>query len=108
VAKTLAARALRQGRAAFRVECSAACRVRASLRVGRTTARRLGLGRSRAIATASGSRKAAGTAKLRLRPSRKARSRLARVRSYRATLRVTITPSGRAATTASARVRVRR
>jgi hypothetical protein len=109
VAKTLAARALRKGRASVRVDCPAACRVRASLQVGRATARRLGLGRSRTIATASGSRKRAGTATLRLRATGKSRPRLARLRSYRATLGVTVRPSsGGAATRATASVRIRR
>ena len=108
VPETVSARALKRGRAAFRVDCAAACRVRASLRVGRATARRLRLGGRRTIATASGSRERAGTAKLKLRATRRARPRLARVRSYRAALRVRITPRGGAATTGSADVRVRR
>jgi hypothetical protein len=108
VAKSLSARALSNGRASFRVECPGACRLRASLEVSRATARRLGIGRSRTIATASGSRERAGTVRLRLRATRKARPRLTRVRSYGATLRVAITPPGGATTNPTTRVRVRR
>jgi hypothetical protein len=107
--KTVGVGALRKGRAAIGVNCAGACRVRAALDVARATARRLKLGRRMTIATASTSRTSAGTARLRLRATRKARPRLARLRSYRATLRVRITPaSGGAATTATASVRVRR
>ena len=109
VARTLTARSLRRARALVRVTCGAGCRVRASLRVDATTRRRLGLGRSSTIATASGTRSGAGTARLRLKATRKARSRLTRRRSYGATLRVTITPrAGGTATTSSVAVRVRR
>jgi hypothetical protein len=106
VAKRLSARSLRKGRATVRVGCSGACRVRASLQVGRSTVRRLGLGRNRTIATASGSLERAGTARLRLHATRRARAHLMRLRSYRATLTVTITPSGGKATTATKDVRV--
>ena len=85
--------------------CPARCRVRASLRVARGTARRLGTGRT--IAAASGSSPRAGTVRLRLTPKRAARNRLARVRSYGATLRVTTTTAS-GASTATAAVRVRR
>jgi hypothetical protein len=105
VARTLRAGALRKGRAAFRVTCPARCRVRASLRVARGTARRLGTGRT--IAAASGSSRRAGTVRLRLAPTRAARKRIARVRSYGATLRVTTTTASGASTT-TAVVRVRR
>jgi hypothetical protein len=102
VAKTLRAGALRRGRAIARVTCAGACRVKASLHVARRTARRLGSGRT--VAKASGSRAGAGTVKLRLKASRGAASRLARLGSYRATLRVTVKPGG----TAAIPLRVRR
>jgi hypothetical protein len=101
--------ALRKGRAAVRVRCADGCRVRATLRVTRETAGRLGLGRRRTIAGASGSRKGAGAVTLRLRATRKAASRLGRLRSYPATVHVTIRPrSGGSATSAAEQVRVRR
>jgi hypothetical protein len=62
IADTLRAGALRKGKAAVRIACGGACSVRASREVGKTTARRLGLGRSRTIAKASGSLAGAGTA----------------------------------------------
>jgi hypothetical protein len=106
VAKTLAVSALRRRGASVRVGCATACRVRASLAVAAATARRLGLGSGRTIAAASGSRRSAGTARLRLRATRKAAARLARLRTYRATLHVRIT--GGTVMTATAKVRVRR
>ena len=105
VAKTLRADALRRGRTVARVVCSGACRVTASLRVARSTARRLGTSRTIATATGSGT----GTVKLRLRATRKAAGRLAALRSYRATLRVTVTPrAGGASAKSAVPVRVRR
>jgi hypothetical protein len=101
--------ALRKGRASARVSCAAACRVSASLQVSGGTARRLGLGRKPAtVASASASRKSAGTAKLRLRATRKAAGRLGRLRSYSATLRVSVKPSDGAAVKATQSVRVKR
>jgi hypothetical protein len=109
VARRVSVAALRRGRAAVRVRCAGGCRVRATLRVERSTARRLGLGKSRTIAGASGARRGAGTVRMRLRATRKAAPRLARLRSYPATLRVTIRPrSGGPATTARKQVSVRR
>jgi hypothetical protein len=105
VAGTLRARKLRKGRVAARVDCPAKCSVSASLQVARKTARRLRAGRT--IATASGSSAGAGTVRLRLKPTRAARKRLARVRAYRATLRVTTRIAGGASTT-TAPVRIRR
>lgn len=99
VAKSLRARTLRKG-AVVRVRCIKACRVKAALKVSGRTARKLGA--SRTIAKASGSRRRAGTLKLRLRATRKAAPRLARLKSYRATLRTTINS---AATTVSLRIR---
>jgi hypothetical protein len=105
VAGTLRARKLRKGRVAARVDCPAKCSVSASLQVARKTARRLRAGRT--IATASGSSAGAGTVRLRLKPTRAARKRLARVRAYRATLRVTTRVAGGASKT-TAPVRIRR
>jgi hypothetical protein len=107
VAATLAPRALRRG-VPIQAGCAAACRLRATLQVERRTARRLKLRKGRTIAKASGARTSAGTATLRLRATRAARSRLDRVRAYRATLRVTVTPSGGQATTVTRKLRVRR
>jgi hypothetical protein len=108
VAQTLRARSLKRGRATVGVGCAGACRVGVSLDVARRTARRLGLRGTRTIAKGSGSRTSSGTAELRLRATRKSRKRLGRVRSYRATLRVSVTPQGGAATQTSTRLRVRR
>lgn len=108
VAKRLSAGALRTGRVSVRVRCTGACRVRASLKVDRATARRLGLAGTRVIATASGSRKRAGTARLALSATRRARARLTRVRSYRGTLHVTVTGPGGESAKGTARVHVRR
>jgi hypothetical protein len=105
VARTLRVRALGAG-APVRVTCASACRVSASLRVARRTARRLGT--SRTIAKASGSRSRAGTAKLRLKATRKAGARLGRVSSYGATLRVAVRPRGGAAMTTTLALRIRR
>jgi hypothetical protein len=106
VARTLRTRALAGAGAPVRVTCAGACRVSASLEVARGTARRLGTGR--AIARASGSRSRAGTAKLRLKATRKAAARLGRASSYRAALRVTVRPRGGAAMKTTVAVRVRR
>jgi hypothetical protein len=106
VAKTLRTRALRGSGAPVRVTCQGACRVSASLHVARSTARRLGTGRT--IAKASGSRSRAGTAKLKLKATRKAAARLGRASSYRATLRVTVTARGGKALKATVALRVRR
>lgn len=108
VARTLRARALRSGRAAVRVSCPRACRVQAALEVRRATARRLDLGRRRTIAAASTSRRSAGTARLRLRATRRARTRLTRLRAYPATLRVTVRLDGSEPLRSTNRVRVRR
>jgi hypothetical protein len=105
VARTLRAGALRRGRATARVTCAGACRATASLTVTRTTARRLGSART--IAKGTGSRRGAGTLKLRLKATRGAASRLSRLSSYRAALRVKVTDGG-AATEAAVPVRVRR
>jgi hypothetical protein len=109
VARTLGVSALRRGRASARVTCAAACRVSASLQVSGSTARRLGLGRKPAtVASASASRRNAGTAKLRLRATKQAAGKLGRLRSYAATLRVRVKPPDGAAVTATRGLRVRR
>jgi hypothetical protein len=100
-ADTVRARSLRGGRVLARVTCSGACRIRASLRVSPATARRLGLGQRRTIATASATRPRAGTSNLRLRAVRKA------ARSYAATLTVSITPTTGPATRVVRTLRVR-
>jgi hypothetical protein len=98
------ARSTRGGRVLVRVTCSGACRIRASLRISPATARRLGLGRRRTIATASGSRSRAGTSSLRLRVLRKA----VVARSYKATLTVSINPAEGPTTRVTKALRVRR
>jgi hypothetical protein len=106
VARALRAGALARGRAAVRIACAGACRARASLQVARATARRLGTGRT--IARATGSRTRPGTLELRLKSTRAAASRPAALRSYRATVRVSVTPRGGAAIRTTVPVRVQR
>lgn len=104
MADSVRARTMRGGRVLVRVTCSGACRIRASLRISPSTARRLGLGRRRTIATASGTRTQAGTSNLRLRVVRKA----AVARSFKATLTVSITPTAGPTTRVTKTLRVRR
>lgn len=89
VASSVRAATLRGGKLVARVSCAAGCQVRATLRVTASTARRLGLGKRRTLATGSGSRKSGGDLRVRLRVAKAARSRLTRVRSYGTTLQVT-------------------
>jgi hypothetical protein len=106
VARTLRVRSLAGRGAPVRVKCSSGCRVSASLQVARGTARRLGTGRT--IAKASSSRSRAGSARLLLKATPRVAARLGRVRSYAATLRVTVRPRGGAAMRATVALRVRR
>jgi hypothetical protein len=106
VARTLQVRTLTGRGARVRVTCASGSRVRASLQVARATARRIGTGRT--IAGASGVCSRAGGARLRLKATRRAAARLGRVSSYAATLRVTVTPRGGAATRETVALRVRR
>jgi hypothetical protein len=103
-AEAVRTRTMRGGRVLVGVTCPGACRSRASLRVSPATARRLGRGRRRTIATASGTRSRAGTSNLRLRVVRTA----AGARSYRATLTVSITPIAGRTTRVTRSLRVRR
>jgi hypothetical protein len=106
VARTLQVRTLTGRGARVRVTCASGARVRASLQVARKTARRIGTART--IAGASGVCSRAGSARLRLKATRRAAARLGRVSSYAATLRVTVTPRGGAAMRETVALRVRR
>jgi hypothetical protein len=84
---------LADGRTSVRVQCAVACDLKATLRLGRATARRLGL-------TTLGSGHArfahAGTARLKIRLSRRAIGRLRRGRDGRSlALRVAVAAAGR-------------
>jgi Ca2+-binding RTX toxin-like protein len=74
---------------AISVACPAACKLTARLTVSKAAARKLKL-RGRTLATARKSLKAAGTAKLRVKPSRKLAKRIRRQKS----LPITVSVSG--------------
>ncbi len=79
----------------FKVSCGRACSVRASLLVSAKLAKRLGLGsRQTAIATGSASIRRAGTLKLTLHFTSKARKPVGGASGLAVTLRVTATPVG--------------
>jgi hypothetical protein len=92
----------------LRVACAAACRVRAELVASRAGAKRLKLGRSRRVAAASRRLSRAGTASVRLKPSRAVGRRVVRLRSARWTLRVRVTPAGGRTVTTTRRLALRR
>jgi Ca2+-binding RTX toxin-like protein len=85
------------------VSCPAACTLSAKLTVSKGAARKLRL-RGRTLATAKGSLAAAGTAKLRAKPSRKLAKRIRRQRA----LTVTVAVSSNVAKTKRVRVTVKR
>lgn len=89
--KNLAKRGL-----AIAVDCPAACTLKAKLTVSKAAARKLRL-RGRTLATGKTSLKAAGTAKLRVKPSRKVAKRIRRQKSL--AIAVTVTSSGKSART---------
>lgn len=92
----------------LRVACKGACRVRAELIANRAGAKRLKLGRSRRVASASRRLARAGTASIRVKPSRAVGRRVARLRSARWTLRVRVTPAGGRTVTITRRLALRR
>lgn len=80
------------GRYSVVAACAAACRVTATLSVGKRTARRLDLGRrSVTLGSAAKRRGSSGTAKVAVRLSKKARRALRGRRLTKATLKVTLT-----------------
>jgi hypothetical protein len=83
------------------VRCAAPCSIDAGLFVNSNLARLVRVGRARRTL------RAAGTARLRVKLTARAKRRLARHRRFTLTLRVKVTQGGRA-TTKSKRVRVRR
>ena len=82
-----------------RVPCTAACTVRAELRVDKATARKLRLGRSRVLARGTKTLRNAGNARVTLKIVRKARTRFKRLRKAKVKLVVRKTSSGRTSTT---------
>lgn len=104
-------RALAAGGLRLRVRCERACRVGARLTVAAKDARTLGLRRGAPLASASGTRKAAGTVTLRPRVAAKVARRLRPLGALRVKAAVTIRPakgaSGRTTRT-SATVRLAR
>ncbi len=99
-----------RGRLSLRVICGAACSGTAKLTVDRRTARKLRLGRTRTVATARIRLTAAGTKRVTVRLTRKARRALERrrVRTLRGRLTVAVTDTGGRAANARRTVRVRR
>ncbi len=92
VAFTAPATASRARGAMLKITCPARCTITAKLSVGASVARRARLGRkATTIATARGTRSAAGTTTLTLKLTRSARLRLARIASVPATLLLTAT-----------------
>ena len=87
--RTLARRGL-----VVRIGCSKPCRLDARLLLDRVTAGRLRLAASATVGRASRTLRAAGTAKLTIRLTRRARARLARVKGAGLTLRITATADG--------------
>jgi len=82
---------------AVTVTCSARCRVTATLSISKSVARKARLGsRAVTIGTARGTLPKAGSKTVRVKLTRKARGRLARTKSVRATLKLAVTDaSGR-------------
>jgi uncharacterized delta-60 repeat protein len=79
----------------IKVACGRACSIRASLLVSAKLAKRLGLGRRQtAIASGSASIRRAGTVKLTLHLSTKAKHAIRRSASLAVTLRIVATPTG--------------
>jgi hypothetical protein len=93
--------------ARFSVDCRAACRVIARLEVNASTARRLGLGRSRVAGTLTRNA-STGRTTLTLKLNSKATRAMRKLRSFRATLRVSVAYSGAAPVAQSRSVTVRR
>ena len=88
--RTLARRGL-----VVRIGCSMPCRLDARLLLDRITARRLRLAASATVGHASRRLRAAGTAKLTIRLTRRARARLATVKHAGLTLRITASADGK-------------
>ncbi len=99
-----------RGRLSLRVTCGVACSGTAKLTVDRRTARKLGLGRTRTVATARVRLTAAGTKRVTVRLTAKARRALERrrVRTLRGRLAVAVTDTGGRSANARRTVRVRR
>ncbi len=99
-----------RGRLSLRVTCGIACSGTAKLTVDRRTARKLRLGRTRTVATATIRLTAAGTRRVTVRLTSKARRALVRwrVRTLRGRLTVAVTDTGGRATSGRRTVRVRR
>ena len=93
--------------ARFSVLCSAACRVSARLEVSASTARRLGLGRSRVAGTVTRNAQT-GRTTFTLKLNSKAARAMRKLRSFRATLRVSAAYSGTAPVAGSRTVTIRR
>jgi len=78
--------------AAVKVTCSGRCRITATLSISKSVARKARLGSKAAtIGTARGTRTTSGSKTLRVKLTRKARSRLARFKTVRATLKLAVT-----------------
>lgn len=77
--------------AAVKVTCSGRCRITATLSVSASVARKARLGRkAMTIGSVRATRSSAGTKTVRVRLTRKARLRLARLKSVRATLKLAV------------------
>lgn len=77
--------------AAVKVTCSASCRVTATLSISKSVARKARLGsKAVTIGTARGTLTKAGSKSVRVKLTRKARGRLARTKSVRATLKLAV------------------
>jgi dipeptidyl aminopeptidase/acylaminoacyl peptidase len=88
-------RTLRRKGLVVRIACSKPCRLSARLRLDRVTAARLRLAASGTVGRASRTLRAAGTAKLAIRLTRRARARIATVKRARLTLRITASADGK-------------
>ena len=90
VARKQGLRAVRSKGLVVRIDCTAACEATARLSVDRAAAQRLGLSRSRRVTIGRGHVElaSAGSARLRVKLTPRARSSLAGVRQLRTTLRV--------------------
>jgi len=98
-------RALASKGLTIKVPCAGACTVRGAVTADRATARKLGTSK-----VASGSRKMAkaGTAEVTLKASKKVARKLKRLTKARVTVKVTVTPKGGAAQTASKKLTLKR
>jgi hypothetical protein len=88
--KSARAKAIARKGLAIKVACPAACTIRAELLLDKATAHKLRLKGKRVAGTATRTLAAAGSATLAVRPAKRLRKRVARLKGARLTVRVTV------------------